>query len=82
MERRGSHEDSPITLRSLHAEADGNRTRQGRVSTLTGFEDRGPHQQPFASVPSLPAQTLEPRQCRAKLVPSRFPATILATIMR
>jgi hypothetical protein len=27
VERRGSHEDSPITLRSLHAEAEGNRTR-------------------------------------------------------
>jgi hypothetical protein len=32
------------------AEADGNRTRLSRVAAHTGFEDRGAHQDPDASV--------------------------------
>ena len=32
------------------AEADGNRTRQTEVLGLTGFEDRGAHQDTYASV--------------------------------
>jgi hypothetical protein len=31
------------------AEADGNRTRQGRDTLLNGFEDRGAHQDPDTS---------------------------------
>src|SRR6266542_3584557 len=37
------------------AEADGNRTRQGRDAPLNGFEDRGAHQDPDASAGRLPA---------------------------
>ncbi len=42
------------------AEADGNRTRQTEMLGLTGFEDRGAHQDPDASVimltpPRVPA---------------------------
>jgi hypothetical protein len=31
---------------ALVAEADGNRTRQRRVTPVTGFEDQGDHQEP------------------------------------
>jgi hypothetical protein len=32
-------------MHAIMAEADGNRTRQDRIPTLTGFEDRGAHQE-------------------------------------
>ncbi len=35
--------------RNCLAEADGNRTRQAELLDLTGFEDRGAHQNPYAS---------------------------------
>ena len=44
---------SPSSFRGIAcrwlAEADGNRTRQAEILSLTGFEDRGAHQDPDAT---------------------------------
>src|SRR5688500_2796696 len=45
-EETWSLSDSTISPRFLHAEADGNRTRQRTRRPLVGFEDRGAHQEP------------------------------------
>jgi energy-converting hydrogenase Eha subunit B len=39
----------------LVAEADGNRTRQAGDARLNGFEDRGAHQDPDASMGMIPS---------------------------
>src|SRR5439155_4266133 len=45
-EETWSLSESTISPRLLHAEADGNRTRQRARRPLYGFEDRGAHQEP------------------------------------
>jgi hypothetical protein len=47
----------------LVAEADGNRTRQTEILGLTGFEDRGAHQDSDASTknPTVPGEDPTPQ---------------------